>query len=408
MNFIRKLRKLIVVVFVSLLAVLSLTIVASQIEQHVLRSRAESLLLAIQSLELRKTPWSEAQIKLERWKKYQKLGPSCDARACSMEVTLNEFVFGLVTQSDLSLRLDDYLRWRLKLHYDVGPFVHLEEHLLHLYMRMGGRPATVVVSIGMRDGIVWSKGINVTIETYSSDFPGLISGGPTEFALVAAAHSVPRFDYYGSNGPNSQLTLHPDYLIGRPDGCEICVASWAEFTPYAGPADVHRLMQFDLSCLTRWHPCVTQSDIMPAAWAQYLSDAARLDEEWPNLACSPVMLGLVGRDSTNIVTGKILAYQLVDVSEGYYQGLAKVRILSKLKGTADFKVGETLDVHLPSGTDPRSQTGSQFVFFGGEGHFEEMRIDTGKSCPAISANNANLTLIRRGIEQDYRAMAKLE
>ena len=168
--------------------------------------------------------------------------------------------------------------------------------------------------------------LNVTIETYSSDFPGLISGGPTEFALVAAAHSVPRFDYYGSNGPNSQLTLHPDYLIGRPDGCEICVASWAEFTPYAGPADVHRLMQFDLSCLTRWHPCVTQSDIMPAAWAQYLSDAARLDEEWPNLACSPVMLGLVGRDSTNIVTGKILAYQLVDVSEGYYQGLAKVRI----------------------------------------------------------------------------------
>jgi len=38
------------------------------------------------------------------------------------------------------------------------------------------------------------------------------------------------------------------------------------FTPHADPADGQRLMQYDLSCLTRWiSPCQTKSDIMPTA-----------------------------------------------------------------------------------------------------------------------------------------------
>jgi hypothetical protein len=68
------------------------------------------------------------------------------------------------------------------------------------------------------------------------------------------------------------MTLHPNYLISRPGGCEICISGYVHFTPYADPGDIRRLMQLNLSCLTRIHPCLDQNDIMPAAWKQYLAE----------------------------------------------------------------------------------------------------------------------------------------
>jgi hypothetical protein len=47
------------------------------------------------------------------------------------------------------------------------------------------------------------------------------------------------------------------------------------FMPEVTSFDRNRLKQMDFSCVTRWrHPCRTQSDVMPAAWQQYMDDQA--------------------------------------------------------------------------------------------------------------------------------------
>jgi hypothetical protein len=267
MGRLRLVRKFLLALSLSLGALLFLTLLASQVEQHLFRRRAELLLSQLQSLELRKTSWEDAKNQFQHWGPNREFDEHCDSHKCSLKITLNQFVLGFVTQRNLFEKLDDYFRWRLKLAYDQGAFVRAEFQLLRLYMRAGGRPARFIANIGMRDEVVWSEGISVWVETFAhpADLPG---NENFEFTLIADIRSVPHFAHY--SGPTripAQLILHPNFEIDRPGGCTYCVEGWVKFTPYAAREDVYRLMKLDLSCLTQWYPCVTQSDIMPGAWA---------------------------------------------------------------------------------------------------------------------------------------------
>jgi hypothetical protein len=64
--------------------------------------------------------------------------------------------------------------------------------------------------------------------------------------------------------------------VGRPGGCDgPCKEFHFAFDPRLDSATVDQLMQFDLSCLTRWiNPCRNERDIMPNAWAQYKLESA--------------------------------------------------------------------------------------------------------------------------------------
>jgi hypothetical protein len=257
---------------VSVCAVLILLLLASQIEQHIFRSRAESLLSQLQSLELRKTPWPDAQHQLKRWDAETTFHDQCNADACSITITLFEPVYGFAYHRNIFVRLDDYFRWRFKLSYDEGPFVRTEIGLFRGYMLMGGRPARVIAEVGMRSGVVWSKGFSVYIETYWHNIPDFAPGRWFEYTLVAETRTVPNLDSSGRNSGDPQLTLHPSYVIDRPGGCEICVLGYVHFTPYADAGDIQRLSQLNLSCLTRLRPCRVEKDIMPSAWKQYLTE----------------------------------------------------------------------------------------------------------------------------------------
>jgi len=112
----------------------SLGLIVSQIEQHLFRRRAELVLAEIQSLELRKTPWHEAQIEFQRWRANSEFGSHCNGQKCSLTVTLDQIVLGYLTQRNVFIRLDDYFRWRLNLAYDTGPFVRLEWVLFRVYL----------------------------------------------------------------------------------------------------------------------------------------------------------------------------------------------------------------------------------------------------------------------------------
>jgi hypothetical protein len=253
---VRLLRKSLLFVAIGISVVLVFALIAGQVEQRVFRRRATLLLTEIQSLKLGTTPWHEAQGQFEHWGTNEKHNDQCNEQQCSLEITLIEPVYNFIWTNRVFVNLDDYLRWRLKLTYDTGPFVRLEVALLRAYLVMGGRPAKVIAKVGMLGGTVWSKGFQTSIEAqwYVDEFTELIS-------------NVESISYQR----DPQLALHPDYVIDRQSGCCADVG-YVRFTPQADPNDVHRLMQFDLSCLTRIRPCLDQSDIMPVAWKQYLAE----------------------------------------------------------------------------------------------------------------------------------------
>jgi hypothetical protein len=233
------LRRALLAAILSVFALLSLVLVASQVEQRLFRKRAELLLAEIQSLQLRKVPWREAQTQFQHWNTNCEFDNRCNEQKCSLTISLNQIVLGYISKSNLFVHLDDYFRWRLKLHYDTGPFVRLEQALFRSYMRMGGRPARVVATVGMHDGIVWSKGFSVLIETYAKNGPWTSAdGGRVEYTLIADARSVPRIDYYGRNWADPQVDsplglrdrsagwmrnlrarMVEVYSLRRPDGC---------------------------------------------------------------------------------------------------------------------------------------------------------------------------------------------
>jgi hypothetical protein len=263
----------------SLCALLCIALAASQIEQRLFRRRAQLLLSEVQSLKLGKTPWRDTQAQFQHWGGNRSFDDACSEHVCSVRITLDEFVLAYVSGPNVFAALDNYIRWRLRLQPNFRSFENALFSFARAYMRLGGRPARVVANVGMRDGVVSSEEIAVFIETYAKNGPWASSDrGAVEYTLIADAYSVPTFDLYETHQIDPQLALHPDYAIGRPGGCEICVEGWVKFTAKASSGDIKRLMGFDLSCLTRWHSCLTQSDIMPAAWAQYLAERTRLDE----------------------------------------------------------------------------------------------------------------------------------
>jgi hypothetical protein len=102
-------------------ALILMVFVASQVEQHFFRRRAELLLTQIQSLELGKTQWSQAKGQLKNWDAESTFDDNCTEAECLVDIRLVEPVYGFVVGSNFLRRMDDYIRLRLKLSYDQDP-----------------------------------------------------------------------------------------------------------------------------------------------------------------------------------------------------------------------------------------------------------------------------------------------
>jgi hypothetical protein len=122
----------------------------------------------------------------------------------------------------------------------------------------------VLSHISVLNGLVAGKSYRVFVEV----FPGETKlFGAYGYTLMGTAHTVQLSE-------TGRVSLkHPEYRVTWPSACTICVAIYVEFDPHADPADVRRLTQYDLSCLTRWvTPCSKKGDIMPEAWRQARSE----------------------------------------------------------------------------------------------------------------------------------------
>lgn len=285
-------------------------------------------------------------------------------------------------------RLDDYIRWRLRLHYDVGPFSRLSLAMVREYMRLGGHPAEIFASVGMRGGVVWKMNFSVTIETHGSEFDGW------DYGLIGSVETIPRFET--QTNIDSSLNGHIDYEIGQPGGCEICVMGWVKFTPYADDVDIKRLMQFDLSCLTRSRSCEKQMDLMPTAWAQHLAESSSKASTAGPTTCTAPLMEALGRDMGNIGIGQILSLEPVKD----FESQVRIRAIERLKGRAEWKPGNVYDVTAYR-LNGNVQAGPRVFVFGGPYLRDRMYLDFANPCTSAPMSGANRKLLESGIAQDY-------
>lgn len=363
---------------------LLLTVLSIHLQQGILRYRAERLLADIRSLDLRKTSFEEAQTVFRDWSSSGHYDGECTQRHCTFEVALQDFVSN-----------------------HLGVFT---EHpwLLRAYMFLAGRPARILAGIGVQTGVVWGKSFDVYIEVPHTD----AEGHTYEYTLIGEAQSVSRFDPPGS-WPD--LRLHPNYAVGRPGGCTACVMVYARFTPYTAPEDVQRLMQFDLSCLTRWKPCREQGDIMPAAWSQYLKEQALRDVAWGKRTCQPQLVELLGRDAENSAIVDVIANRTESGGDGEPYQVSTVRLVERLKRTAFWGIGANRELRVFDGTvalatvDTAAQVhpGTQFIILFAHRKYAGLGPNGPdiwlEECGAVPLTENNLALVRHGIDQDYRA-----
>jgi len=207
-----------------------------QMEQRVLRRRAERLLTDIRSLEIHRATFTDVQNLRRKWRSLAHLEGNCAEGACTVEILWNDFY----------LRHVEFLS-RL--------------NVLHFFMLAGGRPEQIKARVIVEKGFVSGKGFHAAVGVTGHRAEGVW----WDYPLMGDAYSLPSFA--GSYQPPG---THPHYVVGKPGGCDgPCREVHFIFDPSVDSGTIDRLMQFDFSCLTRWiHLCRTEGDIMPNAWRQ--------------------------------------------------------------------------------------------------------------------------------------------
>jgi hypothetical protein len=188
------------------------------IQQQILRHRAERLLADIRNLTLRRSTWTDAQQIFTHWGAWGHYDGACTQQCCSYLIELGDF-----------RNTHPYLARRL-------------QFLERAYRLFGGRTSLIRAGLDVHDGTIWAKGFSLLVEVPPERALN------NEYTLIGSAWSVSRFRSF-----RPSLAGPPNYIVGTPGGCTGCLAVFAEFSPYADPADVEQLMRFNLSCITKRH-----------------------------------------------------------------------------------------------------------------------------------------------------------
>ncbi|NUQ27006.1 MAG: hypothetical protein HOQ35_00595 [Acidobacteriaceae bacterium] len=220
---------------IAVLLLLAITITAVHIQEYRLEQNTAELLADIRGIDLGKSDWNRAQKFIERWKPWGRASENCSTADCYFSVTLSQSTPPY--QASLTRKLAFLTRAVLQ----------------HAFGKDDA--ADIRASITVIDGKIWGRGLILGITKYHA-------ADKQRYPIIAEARTV--------DSPQSNLiveTYHPEFSIGGPAGCTICIAGWLSYTPFADSATISRLMDFRLDCLHRQVACDDREDIMPAATA---------------------------------------------------------------------------------------------------------------------------------------------
>jgi hypothetical protein len=350
----------------SLLAVYVLLFAAVQIQQRILRRRAEKLLADVRSLRVRSATFDQAVEVFDHWQPWGSYDLPCSHESCRFYIAL----------------------------YDPGS---VDSWLFPLYRIVGSRLCGARASISVNEGIVSKVEFSFDI-----DVPPFVdtSGTTVAYELIAKVASLPRSNpvdlLYG--GP------HPDYAIGWPSGCSSCVEIWFAYTPYANPADVQHVGEPNFDCITGWRQCRTKADIMPAAMAQVASDPTFQGGDRPR--CTSEVVETISRDAEDAAIVRILANGSYSECQGC--GLLKVRLVKPLKRALFWEVGSAYNLGVVQGVAvaplndlSNLHPGSRaIILFDRNLHPAGAVPILEEPCGVVPFNPQMLQLVQRGIAED--------
>lgn len=366
----RRILRLLARVFSGLCVIVLIPAVAIRVDQYLLRRKAEHLLADLKLLEMRKSTYHDAQQVVDRWKDSIHQAGTCQPNRCDVEIGLGGF-------------FDHHREF----------FIH-HERLTQAWRILGGRPTEIDGYIRVRRDVVWGKGIRAIVLTYSVDYG--------DINLVGRM---------GSGSPGFISALHPEYDvgIGRPTTGVRSAGAYADFTPYADPADVNRLMDIDFSCLTRWRSCQTGADIAPTAWHEATAEQEkRTGGSFGEPACSPDVIRVLARESRRAVVGEVDKVRL-------YSGLshdsnteshddssfARVQILLKddVKPSSLSSLSSLQDYSFSESLPAKEKVGDRFILF--FRYKDHLYSDNERRCELLPATEKNMEAARRGVTENW-------
>jgi hypothetical protein len=385
---------------VGILSVSALPVIAVHVNQRIIRYRAEQLLSDIRSLQLRQTTFEQVKPILNKWERstqYRRWQDpfdrkrECNAQNCDFTINVHDSLNPNFIYNKLHVEF-----WR-----DHWPD--------RIYRAIGGRNSSVAATVTVRNGVIWEKGYALLVSVPQSD-------RFASYELIAESYTVSRF--YPGGRRWASRRLHPEYVIDGPDGCAICIQVEAKYTPYANPEDVAKLMDINLSCITRFSPCRTKADILPSAMAQEAKEARLIGVDSWQVACDEKIVETLSRDTENVVIVDVISFgETLETDEIYPYRTLTVRLVQKLKGAKTWNTGsneqirayeEGLTVVGDRGNPAKVASGDRMILLFGYLRDRDVPGYQGRrrpwleTCGALQFSNENLALVKKGILQDQR------
>ena len=318
---------LVVLVFVVL------PLAAIQVHQYLFRWRAERLVADMHRIRLYQSTWGDAQKLMSRWGTWGKYEGTCEERDCKYYIELASIG-------------DPSGTWRIWL---------ADHHAFQIYSFFGGRYSRVVASFTVHKGSIWRESLGVAVSAQK--------GGrrvkPDDFALTLIVDTKSRQRLRTSPdgdwwimGDDDQLATHPYYKEGRPGGCKIsCEEAVVTYSTHTPPAEIERLSQFNLSCLTRFNPCMELEQVLPAArdWHLYKDEEVdlRRQNDDAQKPCA-IPLWALARDNRYVVAVKAVSTSkkmLEQMITGLKYEQSEVEIKEAIKGVLPWPVSSVVMAH---------------------------------------------------------------
>jgi len=277
-----------------------------QIQQHILRWRAERLLADIREIQMGKSTWADTQRLMYKWGAWGAYEGTCTAKRCdyqiAMEDTFRAMPIYFVPHGGLWRDARMCCRW-----------------LRRPYYLLGGRFAIVGARIEVKDGIIWAKSFEVEINTT----PHIPFWNEDDYALVGTAHGL-------TNHKHSDFRSRREYVVWRPNGCEGCKSINVDYSPFADPRIVRSLLDFNLGCLTSFLACREPAELMPTAWRVY-GAPAKTDSSGERESTEEEKLEDAGRDSEYASIAEITGTSVTTREDGKRLKWATLRLTQSLK-----------------------------------------------------------------------------
>lgn len=362
------------------LAVFPLVLV--QVQQRLFRHRAQLLLDDMQNLWTHPGTFDDLRHLQQRWGTFGHYDGTCTAEHCEYTITL--------TSPDPP-----------RLENDKPRILGSQAFVL-----LGGREVNILGGIVVRKNqmVLESLWFMVSVPDAVEIRPPFgYAGGDIMEARIRSASRLFATDMFGREGD-----LERGYEIGR---AQPGTNAWVHVTPQTNIADIKRLTDINLDCITRFRPCVDMDHLLPAAWSEFRRENKEADGSAYSTRCS-VSPSLFAREADNIALVEIVKLHAPEYpSEERTQG-ATIRILESLKNNAGHPPGSIADISFGGQnvySGPGALSNPRRKLATGERLFllyprlvpgqSPTLIDTG-SCSLIPHRDATLQSVREGIAMD--------